>query len=155
MFFTSLVEFKHLLAVLEIIFLYSQDMCPFKSSFWSDILQIKPDKIYWMTTNWRREMFGHHVQFGNVDITMELAGHSRNLVEQCPVTNCYFQHWLDLHFYILHNYIFYFFIQLSIPHQWLEGNLPPSAKCSVCDQICGSKRRLQGFRCLWCNLMVC
>ncbi|XP_067037295.1 diacylglycerol kinase delta-like isoform X1 [Acropora muricata] len=43
---------------------------------------------------------------------------------------------------------------LSIPHQWLEGNLPPSAKCSVCDQICGSKRRLQGFRCLWCNLMV-
>ena len=25
------------LAVLEIIFLYSEDICPFKSSFWSDI----------------------------------------------------------------------------------------------------------------------
>ena len=25
------------LAVLEIIFLYSQEICPFKSSFWSDI----------------------------------------------------------------------------------------------------------------------
>ncbi|RMX42934.1 hypothetical protein pdam_00001775 [Pocillopora damicornis] len=43
---------------------------------------------------------------------------------------------------------------LSVPHQWLEGNLPPSAKCGVCDEICGSKRRLQGYRCLWCNLMV-
>ncbi|KAJ7392786.1 hypothetical protein OS493_010445 [Desmophyllum pertusum] len=43
---------------------------------------------------------------------------------------------------------------LSVPHQWLEGNLPPSAKCGVCEGICGSKRRLQGFRCLWCNLMV-
>lgn len=43
---------------------------------------------------------------------------------------------------------------LSVPHQWLEGNLPPSAKCGVCDEICGSKRRLQGFRCLWCNVMV-
>ncbi|XP_068687349.1 diacylglycerol kinase delta-like isoform X1 [Montipora foliosa] len=43
---------------------------------------------------------------------------------------------------------------LSIPHQWIEGNLPPSSKCSVCDEICGSKRRLQGFRCLWCNVMV-
>ena len=135
----------------------------FFQTFWSDINFYKLNRtkfIEWQqieedNSRCAGEMFGHHVQFGNVDITMELAGHSRNLVEQCPVTNCYFQHWLDLHFYILHNYIFYFFIQLSIPHQWLEGNLPPSAKCSVCDQICGSKRRLQGFRCLWCNLMVC
>ena len=44
--------------------------------------------------------------------------------------------------------------QLSTPHQWLEGNLPVSARCSVCDEVCGSKRRLQGFRCLWCNMMV-
>ena len=44
--------------------------------------------------------------------------------------------------------------QLSTPHQWLEGNLPVSARCSVCDEVCGSKRRLQGFRCLWCNIMV-
>ena len=26
-------------------------------------------------------------------------------------------------------------------HQWLEGNLPVSAKCSVCDKTCGSVRR--------------
>ena len=42
-------------AVLEIIFLYSEDICPFKSSFWSDIWQIGPDIIYWLTTLWRRE----------------------------------------------------------------------------------------------------
>ena len=43
-------------AVLEIIFLYSEDICPFKSSFWSDIWQIGPDIIYWLTTPWRREL---------------------------------------------------------------------------------------------------
>ena len=26
-------------------------------------------------------------------------------------------------------------------HQWIEGNLPVSAKCSVCDKTCGSVRR--------------
>ena len=30
----------------SVLFLYSQDICPFKSSFWSDILQIKLDIIY-------------------------------------------------------------------------------------------------------------
>lgn len=35
-------------------------------------------------------------------------------------------------------------------HQWVEGNLPPSSKCSVCHKSCGSTRRLQDFRCLWC-----
>lgn len=30
-----------------------------------------------------------------------------------------------------------------MPHQWLEGNLPVSAKCSVCDRTCGSVLRLQ------------
>ena len=39
--------------LLEIIFLYSEDICPFKSSFWSDIWQIGPDIIYWP---WRREL---------------------------------------------------------------------------------------------------
>ena len=43
------------MAVLEIIFIYSEDICPFKSSFWSDIWQIGPDIIYWLTTPWRRE----------------------------------------------------------------------------------------------------
>ncbi|XP_061733802.1 diacylglycerol kinase delta-like isoform X2 [Nerophis ophidion] len=41
-----------------------------------------------------------------------------------------------------------------MPHQWLEGNLPVSAKCSVCDKTCGSVLRLQDWRCLWCKTMV-
>ncbi|XP_068601453.1 diacylglycerol kinase delta [Brachionichthys hirsutus] len=43
---------------------------------------------------------------------------------------------------------------VSMPHQWLEGNLPVSAKCSVCDKTCGSVLRLQDCRCLWCKAMV-
>ena len=39
-------KFKHA-AVLEIIIIiYSQEICPFKPSFWSDILQIGLDIIY-------------------------------------------------------------------------------------------------------------
>lgn len=41
-----------------------------------------------------------------------------------------------------------------MPHQWLEGNLSVSAKCSVCDKTCGSVLRLQDWRCLWCKAMV-
>ncbi|KTG37814.1 hypothetical protein cypCar_00045839, partial [Cyprinus carpio] len=36
---------------------------------------------------------------------------------------------------------------------WLEGNLPVSAKCTVCDKTCGSVLRLQDCRCLWCKAM--
>ncbi|XP_057563867.1 diacylglycerol kinase eta isoform X6 [Hippopotamus amphibius kiboko] len=43
---------------------------------------------------------------------------------------------------------------LAMPHQWLEGNLPVSAKCAVCDKTCGSVLRLQDWRCLWCKTMV-
>ncbi|XP_029700061.1 LOW QUALITY PROTEIN: diacylglycerol kinase delta-like [Takifugu rubripes] len=43
---------------------------------------------------------------------------------------------------------------VSMPHQWLEGNLPVSAKCYVCDKTCGSVLRLQDWRCLWCKAMV-
>ncbi|XP_057176267.1 diacylglycerol kinase delta isoform X2 [Triplophysa rosa] len=43
---------------------------------------------------------------------------------------------------------------VSMPHQWLEGNLPVSAKCLVCDKNCGSVRRLQDWRCLWCKAIV-
>ncbi|XP_075307311.1 diacylglycerol kinase delta isoform X2 [Odontesthes bonariensis] len=43
---------------------------------------------------------------------------------------------------------------VSMPHQWLEGNLPVSAKCVVCDKNCGSVRRLQDWRCLWCKDIV-
>ena len=50
--------------------------------------------------------------------------------------------------------IFVYFQSISMPHQWLEGNLPVSAKCSVCDKTCGSVLRLQDWRCLWCKSMV-
>uniref|UniRef100_H3B529 Diacylglycerol kinase n=1 Tax=Latimeria chalumnae TaxID=7897 RepID=H3B529_LATCH len=43
---------------------------------------------------------------------------------------------------------------VAMPHQWLEGNLPVSAKCAVCDKACGSVRRLQDWRCLWCKAIV-
>ncbi|XP_078470144.1 diacylglycerol kinase delta-like isoform X2 [Lampetra planeri] len=43
---------------------------------------------------------------------------------------------------------------VAMPHQWLEGNLPVSARCSVCDKTCGSVMRLQDWRCLWCKAMV-
>ncbi|XP_029964099.1 diacylglycerol kinase delta isoform X2 [Salarias fasciatus] len=43
---------------------------------------------------------------------------------------------------------------VSMPHQWLEGNLPVSAKCLVCERTCGSVLRLQDWRCLWCKAMV-
>lgn len=44
--------------------------------------------------------------------------------------------------------------QVFMPHQWLEGNLPVSARCVVCDKNCGSVRRLQDWRCLWCKAIV-
>lgn len=44
--------------------------------------------------------------------------------------------------------------QIAMPHQWLEGNLPVSAKCAVCDKTCGSVLRLQDWKCLWCKAMV-
>ncbi|KAK0398070.1 hypothetical protein QR680_002415 [Steinernema hermaphroditum] len=40
------------------------------------------------------------------------------------------------------------------PHQWIEGNLPISAKCVVCDKICGTVLKLQDWRCTWCNTCV-
>uniref|UniRef100_G3TXT4 Diacylglycerol kinase n=1 Tax=Loxodonta africana TaxID=9785 RepID=G3TXT4_LOXAF len=43
---------------------------------------------------------------------------------------------------------------VAMPHQWLEGNLPVSAKCVVCDKTCGSVLRLQDWKCLWCKAML-
>lgn len=43
---------------------------------------------------------------------------------------------------------------IHMPHQWLEGNLPVSAKCQYCDKTCGSVLRLQDWRCIWCRAMV-
>ncbi|KAJ6661670.1 hypothetical protein lerEdw1_013192, partial [Lerista edwardsae] len=45
-------------------------------------------------------------------------------------------------------------LSVAMPHQWLEGNLPVSAKCAVCDKTCGSVLRLQDWKCLWCKTMV-
>ncbi|XP_068136699.1 diacylglycerol kinase delta isoform X2 [Hyperolius riggenbachi] len=43
---------------------------------------------------------------------------------------------------------------VSMPHQWLEGNLSVSAKCTVCEKTCGSVLRLQDWQCLWCKATV-
>ncbi|XP_052783557.1 diacylglycerol kinase delta-like isoform X2 [Mya arenaria] len=43
---------------------------------------------------------------------------------------------------------------ITMPHQWLEGNLNVSSRCTVCDKICGSVRKLQDWRCLWCKTTV-
>ncbi|KAL5005462.1 hypothetical protein ScPMuIL_018918 [Solemya velum] len=43
---------------------------------------------------------------------------------------------------------------IFMPHQWLDGNLPVSAKCSVCDKTCGSVLKLQDKKCLWCKVLV-
>ncbi|KAF2903351.1 hypothetical protein ILUMI_02836 [Ignelater luminosus] len=43
---------------------------------------------------------------------------------------------------------------ITMPHQWMEGNLPVSSKCAVCDKTCGSVLRLQDWRCLWCRATV-
>ncbi|GBM29824.1 Diacylglycerol kinase delta [Araneus ventricosus] len=45
-------------------------------------------------------------------------------------------------------------VNLAMPHQWLEGNLPVSAKCSLCDKTCGSVLKLQDWKCLWCRALV-
>ncbi|XP_050453538.1 diacylglycerol kinase eta isoform X5 [Cataglyphis hispanica] len=43
---------------------------------------------------------------------------------------------------------------ITMPHQWMEGNLPVSSKCFVCEKTCGSVLRLQDWRCLWCRATV-
>ncbi|XP_003505849.1 diacylglycerol kinase kappa isoform X1, partial [Cricetulus griseus] len=42
----------------------------------------------------------------------------------------------------------------TMPHQWVEGNIPANSHCAVCHRICGSHHRLQDFRCLWCDSTV-
>ncbi|XP_018344813.1 PREDICTED: diacylglycerol kinase eta isoform X3 [Trachymyrmex septentrionalis] len=43
---------------------------------------------------------------------------------------------------------------ITMPHQWMEGNLPVSSKCFVCEKTCGSVLRLQDWRCVWCKATV-
>uniref|UniRef100_A0A8C8U7X5 Diacylglycerol kinase n=2 Tax=Peromyscus maniculatus bairdii TaxID=230844 RepID=A0A8C8U7X5_PERMB len=42
----------------------------------------------------------------------------------------------------------------TMPHQWVEGNIPASSQCAVCHGSCRSHQRLQAFRCLWCDSTV-
>lgn len=42
----------------------------------------------------------------------------------------------------------------TMPHQWVEGNIPADSRCAVCHESCGSHQRLQDFRCLWCESTV-
>ncbi|XP_063136527.1 diacylglycerol kinase kappa isoform X2 [Rattus norvegicus] len=42
----------------------------------------------------------------------------------------------------------------TMPHQWVEGNIPANSQCTVCHESCGSYHRLQDFRCLWCGSTV-
>uniref|UniRef100_A0A8C0SJW8 Diacylglycerol kinase n=1 Tax=Canis lupus familiaris TaxID=9615 RepID=A0A8C0SJW8_CANLF len=44
--------------------------------------------------------------------------------------------------------------EVTMPHQWVEGNISVSSQCAVCHENCGSYQRLQDFRCLWCNSTV-
>ena len=52
------------------------------------------------------------------------------------------------------NSFFLSLLQFDIPHQWMEGNLPAGSKCVVCERACGSVRRLQDYRCIWCKWTV-
>uniref|UniRef100_H0UU19 Diacylglycerol kinase n=1 Tax=Cavia porcellus TaxID=10141 RepID=H0UU19_CAVPO len=42
----------------------------------------------------------------------------------------------------------------TMPHQWVEGNMPEHSQCAICHESCGSYQRLQDFCCLWCNSTV-
>lgn len=45
--------------------------------------------------------------------------------------------------------------QLSLviyEHHWREGNLPSSAKCTICKKTCWSSECLSGYRCEWCGI---
>lgn len=38
-------------------------------------------------------------------------------------------------------YVLEYFQNILMIHQWMEGNLPVSSKCAVCDKTCGSVLR--------------
>ncbi|XP_039077104.1 diacylglycerol kinase kappa [Hyaena hyaena] len=44
--------------------------------------------------------------------------------------------------------------EVTMPHQWVEGNISVGSQCAVCHENCGSYQRLQDFRCLWCKSTV-
>ena len=72
-----------------------QLLCPFKSSFWSDILQIGLDNNLLSDNTLKKITHDVLVRCLVIvsDRNAKLAGHFQNLVGQCLVTNRYFQHW--------------------------------------------------------------
>lgn len=90
---------------------------------------------------------------------LDSVGVSAKAAEPCTDDTLRILSIFDLASLLFHNgvaflLVFHIFPQVSMPHQWLEGNLPVSAKCVVCDKNCGSVRRLQDWRCLWCKTIV-
>ena len=49
---------------------------------------------------------------------------------------------------------YYYIVQVPFIHHWIEGNLPSSGKCEVCDKCCSTDLSLSGFRCGWCGICV-
>ena len=111
------------------IFLYLQDiiLCPFKSSFWSNISQIWLDKIHWqiiLMVQHFTNLIGQNSSTANTLKTItqdvwgrcsvimskhnvQLARHFQNLVRLCLMKTCYFQHYISV---------------LSHESQWLLWN---------------------------------
>lgn len=56
--------------------------------------------------------------------------------------------------FMMQSYNHVIYQTILMPHQWMFGNLPVNAKCSVCEKTCGSIRRLQDWSCLWCHSTV-
>ena len=88
--------------VLKVIFLNSQDIMSFQIMCWSDILQILHNSL---TDNTLKKMTQDVLVRCSVimcDHYMKLAAHFQNLVQQCPMTEYYFQHCLHISTYIVY-----------------------------------------------------
>lgn len=82
----------HLNSVQEIIFPYSQGIM----SFQFFILQIGRDTPNLLTDSTLKKITQDELVRSSVimsDRNVKLAGHLQILMRQCPVRNCYFQHW--------------------------------------------------------------
>ena len=83
----------------EIIFLYSQDICPFKSSFWYFTNRTGHNLL---TDNTLKKITQDELARCSAfvsDRNAKLAGHVQNMVGQCPVTHSYFRHGGHIIFY--------------------------------------------------------
>ena len=69
-------------------FLNSQEACPFKSSFWLNILPNWPDIIHWLTTSWRTQDVLVRCSVIESDHNVKLVRYFENLVRRCLITEC-------------------------------------------------------------------